>query len=56
MSQNRLTPESFEAMQKEAMMMDRLRFMVTKSAKVSDNEIRQWYEWENTSVDIDFSV
>ncbi|MEZ4551945.1 MAG: SurA N-terminal domain-containing protein, partial [Desulfobacterales bacterium] len=56
LSQNRLTPESFEAMQKEAMMMDRLRFMVTKSAKVSDNEIRQWYEWENTSVDIDYAV
>jgi peptidyl-prolyl cis-trans isomerase D len=56
LSQNRLTPESFEAMQKEAMMMDRRRAMVTKSAKVSENEIRQWYEWENTSVDVDYAV
>ncbi len=56
LSQNRLTPESFETMQKEAMLMDRLRTMVTKSAKVSEDEIRQWYEWENTTVDIAYAL
>lgn len=56
LSQNRLTPESFEAMQKEAILMDRLRSMIVKNAKVSDDEIREWYNWENTSVDIAYAA
>jgi len=56
LSQNRLTPESFEAMQKEAILMDRLRSMIVKNAKVSEDEIREWYNWENTSVDIAYTA
>ncbi|MCK5783073.1 MAG: SurA N-terminal domain-containing protein [Desulfobacterales bacterium] len=56
LGQNRLTPESFETMQKESILMDRLRSMVTKNAKVSDLEIREWYNWENTSVDIAYAA
>ncbi len=52
LGQNRLTPESFETIQKEAILMDRLRSMINKNAKVSELEIREWYNWENTSVDI----
>ena len=36
--------------------MDRLRSMITANAKVSEDEIRQWYNWENTSVDISYAV
>ncbi len=56
LSQNRLTPDSFEFMQKEAMLMDKLRSVVTRSAKVSDSEAREWFKWENASMDIDFAV
>ena len=52
LGQNRLTPETFESMQKEAILMDQLRSVITKNAKVSELEIREWYNWENTSVDI----
>ncbi|MBC2715980.1 MAG: peptidyl-prolyl cis-trans isomerase [Desulfobacteraceae bacterium] len=54
LGQNRLTPESFETMQKEAILMDRLRSFITKNAKVSELEVREWYNWENTSVDINY--
>ncbi len=54
LGQNRLKPEAFENMQKEAILMDRLRSVVTKNAKVSELEIREWYNWENTSVSIDY--
>lgn len=56
LSQNRLTPESFESMQKEAMLMDKLRSVVTRSAKVSDLEAREWYKWENTSMKINYAT
>jgi peptidyl-prolyl cis-trans isomerase D len=56
LNQNRMTPESFEAMQKEAMLMDKLRSIVTSCAKVSDDEGKKWYLWENASATIDYVV
>ena len=54
LGQNRFKPEAFETMQKEAILMDRLRSVITKNAKVSELEIHEWYNWENTSVNIDY--
>lgn len=56
LSQNRLTPESFESMQKEAILFDKLRTIIAGSVKVSEEEARAWYEWENTSVTIDYAA
>jgi peptidyl-prolyl cis-trans isomerase D len=50
----RMTPESFEAAQKDQMMIEKLRTLVTSSAKVSDQEVREWYDWLNASVDIEY--
>ena len=50
----RMTPESFEADQKNQMLIDKLRTLVTSSAKVSDQEVREWYEWLNAMVNIDY--
>ena len=50
----RRTPEEFEALQKEAMLIDKLRTFVNNSAKVSDEEALLWYQWNHASVDIDF--
>ena len=51
---NRLTPEEFETIQRESMMVAKLRSFVTGGTKVSDQEIREWYTWSNTSTNIDF--
>jgi peptidyl-prolyl cis-trans isomerase D len=50
----RMSPEEFEAAQREAMLVERLRVFISGSAKVSDQEAREWYRWENASVNIDF--
>lgn len=55
LSQNRLTPESFEIMQKEAILFNKLQAIVAGSVKVSEEEARAWYEWENTAVVIAYA-
>jgi len=50
----RLTPEGFEALQRESMLLDKLRLLITNSVKVSDQEVKEWYNWQNASVNIDF--
>jgi peptidyl-prolyl cis-trans isomerase D len=51
----RMTPEAFEAAQKDQMLIDQLRTLVTSNAKVSDQEVREWYNWLNTSVNIAYA-
>lgn len=50
----RLTPEEFEVVQRESMLTGKLRLLVTGGVKVSDWEAREWYNWQNASVNIDF--
>jgi peptidyl-prolyl cis-trans isomerase D len=50
----RMTPEAFEETQKNAMMIDKLRTLITSSAKISDQEVLEWFNWVNASVNIDF--
>ncbi len=51
---NRLTPESFEAMQRDAMLVDKLRSFIMKNVRVSDQEAKEWYEWQNAAVNLDY--
>jgi peptidyl-prolyl cis-trans isomerase D len=51
----RMTPEAFEAAQKDQMLIDQLRTFITSNAKVSDQEVREWFNWLNTSVDIEYA-
>jgi peptidyl-prolyl cis-trans isomerase D len=53
LSLNRLTPESFEAMQREALLTSKIQGFITGSVKVSEHEIEDWYAWNNTQVRID---
>jgi peptidyl-prolyl cis-trans isomerase D len=53
LSLNRLTPDSFEAMQREAMLTRKIQGIITDSVKVSEDEIQGWYAWENAEVRID---
>jgi len=50
----RMTPEEFEVAQREAMLIEKLRTFITSSVKVSDEEAREWFNWTNASVNIDF--
>lgn len=50
---HRLTPEAFKTMQREAILIEKLRVFITSSAKVSEKEAREWYCWENAEVNID---
>ena len=52
----RTTPAEFEASHKESMLIDKLRSFIENSVKVSDEEILEWYRWNNTSVDIEYTV
>ncbi len=56
LNRNRLTPEAFEVQQREALVIDKLQALIFNSIKVSDSEVRQWYIWDNTQVDIDYLV
>ncbi len=53
LAQNRLTPESFEIMQRENVLVEKLGVLVAGSIKVSDQEIEEWYQWENAQVRIE---
>ncbi|MEA1949080.1 MAG: SurA N-terminal domain-containing protein [Thermodesulfobacteriota bacterium] len=50
----RMTPEEFEIAQRDAMLIERLKVLITSSAKVSDQEVREWFNWANALVNIDF--
>jgi peptidyl-prolyl cis-trans isomerase D len=56
LNRNRLTPETFEVQQREALIIDKLQKLIADSIKVSDIEARQWYLWNNTEVDLDYLV
>ena len=50
---NRLTPEEFEVVQREAMLIERVQAYVEGNVKVSESEVSEFYDWQNLSIDID---
>ena len=54
LSRTRLSPETFEEQQREAMIIDKLQSFITGNIKVSELEARQWYKYNNTEVDVDY--
>lgn len=52
--QNRMTPESFEIKQREFILMDKVRSLISDSIKVSDSEIEDSYQWKNSQIKIDY--
>jgi len=50
----KLNPESFEALQKESMLIQKLNEFITASVKVSEAEALEWYRWQNAAVNIEF--
>ena len=54
LSRTKLTPETFEQQQREALIIDKLQNFITGNIKVSELETRQWYKYNNTKVDVDY--
>jgi peptidyl-prolyl cis-trans isomerase D len=54
LSQNRLTAEQFEAMQKKTMLIEKLNRLIAGGVMVSDDEAEQWYQWNDTSLQIEY--
>jgi peptidyl-prolyl cis-trans isomerase D len=54
LSRIRFTPEAFEVEQKEVMLTEKLRSFITENVKVSDLEAKEYFDYQDASVDIDF--
>jgi peptidyl-prolyl cis-trans isomerase D len=56
LEQLNLTPESFEDIQRDSLLAEKLRFLITDTVKVSDDELREWYRWTHSTVSLDYVV
>jgi peptidyl-prolyl cis-trans isomerase D len=56
LSGNRLSPEEFEALQHQALLIEKVRSLVLDSVKVSDAELAAWYNWQKATVDVDYAL
>ncbi|MFZ7126031.1 MAG: SurA N-terminal domain-containing protein [Desulfobacterales bacterium] len=54
LASNRLTPEAFEAGQRQAIMVRRLADFVVQGVRVSESEAREWYDWRNALVNVEY--
>jgi peptidyl-prolyl cis-trans isomerase D len=52
LSANRMTPEGFERDQRQAMLIGKLRTLVTEPVKVPEIEARQWYDFANAKASV----
>ena len=51
---NRLTPEGFEKLQRDSLLTGKLQSYVGSNVQVSDGEADEYYQWQNTTVDIEY--
>ncbi|MGD9330555.1 MAG: SurA N-terminal domain-containing protein [Desulfobacterales bacterium] len=49
-----MTPENFEASQREDLMIQKVSDFITRTVNVSDREAAAWYQWQNTAMDIEY--
>jgi len=54
LTQIHLTPEEFEAEQKNSLLGEKLTRIIVGAAKVSPMETRLWYDWQHTSANVDY--
>ncbi len=54
LSLNRLTPEAYEAGQRESLLIEKLLRVVTDTVKISEIEAEEWYKWNNSTVRVDY--
>ncbi len=54
LNNNRLTPEAFEELQRDSMLINKLRSLIMNSIRISDNEAAEWFKWNDASVNIEY--
>ncbi len=54
LTRNRMSPESFEQMQRAALKQQKVRDLVLSTISASDQEAREWYTYGKTEVGIDY--
>ena len=54
LSASRLSPEGFEFLQRESLLLSKLQGFVASGVKVSGIEAREWYDWQEAQVSIDY--
>lgn len=55
-SYNKMTVEQFEKSQRQDLRIGKLQSLVVNGVNVSDDEARQWYEWNNAQVNVAYLV
>ena len=50
---NRLTPETFETMQRDSLLVEKMRTFIADGVNVSDAEARAWRQWNETETSPD---
>ena len=56
LNSSRMSPEEFETQQKEAMLVNSLRSLIYSTVKVSVDEALEWFEYNQTAVNIDYAL
>jgi peptidyl-prolyl cis-trans isomerase D len=56
LAQNRMHPETFEAMQKEALRQQKVQELVMSTVSASNQEAEAWYVHDKTKVNVDYLV
>ncbi len=56
LTRNRMSPESFEQMQRNALKQQKVRDLVLSTISASDQEAREWYTYGKTEMGIDYST
>ncbi|MBL0712825.1 MAG: SurA N-terminal domain-containing protein, partial [Desulfosarcina sp.] len=52
--QFRMTPEAFEAAQRDDLMIQQVSDIVSRTAKVTQGEVTDWYRWQNATVNLEY--
>lgn len=56
LSFNKMTTEQFEQTQQQDLRIGKLQSLITSAVNISDEDARQWYEWNNAEVNLDYVV
>ncbi len=54
LAQLRLTPEAFEASQRDDLLIQKISDVISRAAKVSHSEADDWYRWQNATVNLEY--
>ncbi len=54
LGQFRMTPEAFEASQRDDLLIQKISDVIARTAKVADGEAADWYRWQNAALNLEY--